>query len=356
MGLPAGAAVTTDRRLAAEPAELATELTAFVAATLDALLAGAPDPPALLRRAAQDVFNTALDSALSSALDTAAGGAGGVEAVIRAAIRAVVANPLNAARPVIHAAGPAGRRPIFVVHGADGDVGWFLKHLAGVPLARPVLGLTAPGWYGEPMPGSVSGLAARHLSEVRRAQPAGPYCIAGYCAGADIAVEMARQLAAAGDEVDGLMLIDPAFDTEPADLDTVVAFRLNQLRKRRHPVMTPYFALADRASAAEVTATLARPGLPGDPVERRFYRGLLTLLGVVGADRADLATPLPFAGTVAFTSGYLAVAEGAADLFVEPARRLLGGRLRIERYDCAHVRVFEDPGFQAALTGIAARR
>ena len=54
-------------------------------------------------------------------------------------------------------------------------------------------------------------MAATYLAELRTIQPRGPYHIGGECIGGIVAHEMARLLAASGDEVELLVLLD----TEP---------------------------------------------------------------------------------------------------------------------------------------------
>ncbi len=240
--------------------EMAAELRSFVIEVLSR------SEPRQWPTAAIDVFNTVTDGA--TPLDVLVG--------------QVLANPLNAVAPLINAAGPPGR-PLYMVHGADGEVGWFLRHLRGTALPRPVWGLVAPGWYGEPMPRSLRQLAATHVRSLRQASPRGPYTLGGYSAGAQVALEMAAQIESAGDRVDAMLLIDPVINAIPLSPADVVGFRLRQLRNRRHPVMEPYFALADRTTHEEVLAALDRMVVPPDPVSRRFYRGLLVLMAVLCA-------------------------------------------------------------------------
>ena len=54
-----------------------------------------------------------------------------------------------------------------------------------------------------------SSLAAKHLDQVRRIQPEGPYRLAGFSLGALVVLELARALNAAGEQVERLLLIDP---------------------------------------------------------------------------------------------------------------------------------------------------
>ena len=78
---------------------------------------------------------------------------------------------------------------------------------------QPSYGLRARGIDddGEAMPSSLPEIAADYVSEVRKIQPHGPYVLGGFCVGGAIAVEMASQLQAAGEEIGLLVLLDPRF-------------------------------------------------------------------------------------------------------------------------------------------------
>ena len=79
---------------------------------------------------------------------------------------------------------------------------------------------------------SVSGLAERCLSEMRRTQPAGPYRLAGLCFGGVVAFEMARLLRAQGESVELLALIDALNPRwrEDATLAMRISARVRQMR------------------------------------------------------------------------------------------------------------------------------
>lgn len=317
---PAAPAAEVARSLSASPEAMSAELRAFITAVLVAEEADERS------RVALDVFNTPATEGLSLA-DT---------------VGEVLANPLNAVAPVIHAAGPPGR-PLFIVHGADGETGWFLRHLRAAPLPRPVYGLTSPAWYGEPMPGSLRALAARHLRALREVQPAGPYTLGGFSAGAVVALEMAGQLERAGERVDAMLLIDPGLSRTPWSTAEVVHFRLNQLRKRRHPVMAPYFALADRVAQEDVLAALAgMAAIPADPVSRRFYRGLLALLGVLSAPSLSLR-PVHPRRCLTLTGQIAQPANGDAGPAGRPQSSLIGCPVDVVTVPGPHARLFEQP-------------
>jgi oxalate---CoA ligase len=104
------------------------------------------------------------------------------------------------------------RTPLFLVHPGDGDV------LAYAVLARrlgpdqPTYALRARGVDdGEQPHSSLVEMATDYVAAVRLVQPCGPYVLGGFCMGAPVAVEMAVQLEAAGEEVAMLVLLDPQF-------------------------------------------------------------------------------------------------------------------------------------------------
>jgi amino acid adenylation domain-containing protein len=109
---------------------------------------------------------------------------------------------------VVQAGG--SRQPFFFLHGE-----WNGGALYTLELAR-ALGSEQPFYLLEPyrfdglkVPPSLEEMAATHLETLRTIQPEGPVLLGGYCNGALLAYEMARQLRAQGQAVDLLLLIDP---------------------------------------------------------------------------------------------------------------------------------------------------
>jgi amino acid adenylation domain-containing protein len=105
------------------------------------------------------------------------------------------------------------RRPFFYLHGAWVE-GWSFHCY---PLAQ-ALGPDQPFYGMDPylldgqqgLP-TMEDIAAAHIKKMRTIQPEGPYLLGGYCNGALVAYEMARQLQAAGHTVDLLFLMDAEF-------------------------------------------------------------------------------------------------------------------------------------------------
>ena len=101
--------------------------------------------------------------------------------------------------------------PVFAVPGVYGNVVCFAEIARELGAEQPFYGLQSVGLDGEREPlESIEEMATQYLREIRRQQPRGPYYFIGACFGAIVAVEMARQVLDAGDQVAFLGLLDPS--------------------------------------------------------------------------------------------------------------------------------------------------
>ncbi len=99
--------------------------------------------------------------------------------------------------------------PLFLVHAAYGNVLNYRALASHLGPDQPVYGLQARGLNGkEPFLTRIEEMAACYVSEVKNIQPEGPYLLGGYCLGGTIALEMARQFRAQGQEVPLLALLE----------------------------------------------------------------------------------------------------------------------------------------------------
>ncbi len=116
---------------------------------------------------------------------------------------------------------PAGEQPaVACVHAIAGDVTCYLALADHLGRDRPVYGLQAEGLDGSRQPlRRVEDMAARYLDILRREQPAGPYLLVGWSMGGVIALEMAQQLGAAGENVPLLVLLEPSVPGIQVPLD-----------------------------------------------------------------------------------------------------------------------------------------
>ncbi|HSN86073.1 MAG TPA: alpha/beta fold hydrolase, partial [Thermoanaerobaculia bacterium] len=107
--------------------------------------------------------------------------------------------------------------PLVCIHPAGGSVACYAA-LARSLGDRPVWALEARGLAaGEEPRTSLEEMATAYIESLRTAQPAGPYALLGWSLGGLIAWEMAKQLAAAGETVEPLILLDTWGRDRPTD-------------------------------------------------------------------------------------------------------------------------------------------
>jgi len=100
--------------------------------------------------------------------------------------------------------------PLFVAPGiGGGSVG--LAYLASALDAdRPIFGFESRGLNPDETPlASMREIAEEFVADMRRVQPEGPYRLLGICWGGVAALEVARQLRDAGQDVAALLMLDP---------------------------------------------------------------------------------------------------------------------------------------------------
>jgi thioesterase domain-containing protein/acyl carrier protein len=137
------------------------------------------------------------------------------------------------------------RPPLFIAPGVSGDVFEHHNLVKYLDPAQPVYGLHAVGLDGRRHPHTtIEEMAAHHVSEILEMQPDGPYLLAGYCFGAEVAYEMAHQLHRQGRHVALLALID-------AEPPTVGMARLSVLARERSK-LEDFLSAGVRGKAAYV--------------------------------------------------------------------------------------------------------
>jgi thioesterase domain-containing protein len=105
---------------------------------------------------------------------------------------------------------PVGtKRPLYIVHGAGGNVVNFYGLTTRIGADQPVYGVQAQALeVDQPALLRMEDMAAHYLTEIRRVQPKGPYHLLGYSFGGVVVLEMAHQLLAAGETVGLLGMLD----------------------------------------------------------------------------------------------------------------------------------------------------
>jgi thioesterase domain-containing protein len=115
----------------------------------------------------------------------------------------------NTASAIVRMQTGGSATPLFIIHGAGGNIIRFYQLAKLVGINRPVYGIQAQSLLsGQSALLRVEDQAAFYLAEIRRVQPTGPYYFIGYSFGGTIAIEIAHQLRALGERVDFLGLLD----------------------------------------------------------------------------------------------------------------------------------------------------
>jgi thioesterase domain-containing protein/acyl carrier protein len=163
-----------------------------------------------------------------------------------------------------------GRRPLFMVHQVGGHVYSFRDLARELGGGRPFYALRSLGLEdGEEPLGTIGEMAEHYLGLVRGEQPRGPYLLGGASMGGMVAFEMAHRLAAAGERVELLVLMDtPCGDQMPAREDNA------------DPV---WLVVRDRTGLELDSGALA-----GLPVAERFERALAAVEEAGLAERLDV--------------------------------------------------------------------
>ncbi len=164
-------------------------------------------------------------------------------------------------------------RPLYLVHGVDGDVLGFAALARRLGEERPFYGLRARGVEGRwPLHRSIDEMASAYLDEVTHVQPAGPYLLGGLCAGGPVAIEMARQLQERGEPVAQVVLIDPRLRPERTPLLLRLAAPWSSLRRGQLWRVVARPAAAVRAAAGSDAAGVAADDAGDRRADRRPAR------------------------------------------------------------------------------------
>ncbi len=108
------------------------------------------------------------------------------------------------------------RTPLFFFHGDWGGAGLYCGYLAQKLGEDQPLHVLVPYRSGKQTVLTMQEMVAHHLKVLREHTPHGPYVLGGYCVGATLAVEVARQLLKEGEKVEYLLLVDPPRGKSPA--------------------------------------------------------------------------------------------------------------------------------------------
>ncbi|MEV6579635.1 amino acid adenylation domain-containing protein [Streptomyces sp. NPDC051582] len=175
--------------------------------------------------------------------------------------------------------------PLWCVHPSGGSGAWYVPLARALPPGRPVRAFQARGLLGGVDPTTIAGIAANYAAELAAHGGHGPHDLLGWSMGANIALEMATQLHAAGHTVAPLTLIEPHLP-HPASRERLAAVGRDMERglRMRDRLRTLPPSAEREAAVAELTTLLLGAGMsPGEaalveqaPIE--VWHSLLTAL------------------------------------------------------------------------------
>ena len=112
---------------------------------------------------------------------------------------------------LLHVNDAGTRTPFFYLHGDLSGGGFYsLKLSRALGPDQPFYVLPPQDIRLLPDAPSIEKMAAAHLAALRAVRPKGPYVIGGFCIGGLVAYELAQQIAAGGEPVEMLLIIDAA--------------------------------------------------------------------------------------------------------------------------------------------------
>ena len=202
---------------------------------------------------------------------------------------------------------PKGNKaPLFLVHGAGGNVLLYqslAKHLAP---EIPLYGLQSQGLNGDNPPlQSIEQMAELYIQEIRSVQPHGPYYLGGYCLGGTVAYEMAQRLTSEGEQVALVAMLD-TYNFSRALKSSFLGFILQKLRFHignfmglRPKHMMQYIKEKYRVARDGEFANLftSRPGFEVEGAARATS-GAEANVQAINDTAAEVYVPKPYAGTI----------------------------------------------------------
>jgi thioesterase domain-containing protein/acyl carrier protein len=215
------------------------------------------------------------------------------------------------------------RSPLFLVHSAGGQVLPYRDLATHLGADQPVFGLQSAGLDGRsPIDGQFEHVAQRYVDEIRQVQPHGPYMLGGYGLGGIIALEMAQQLAASGETV-GLLALIETYNIRSVGWPLPLHQRiLNRF------VLKPFFKLQDFFAAAKVDKGVvtrrrlaATPEAPPPANVAKIYEQALVQYDVkpYPGELVLFLTDRHLAGFPHHLGGWAEVAQGGVQTFRVPS-------------------------------------
>ncbi len=196
-------------------------------------------------------------------------------------------------------------KPLFLVHGAGGNVLLYSALARHMAPEFPLYGLQSQGLDGVSKPlNTIEEMASRYLEEIRVVQPEGPYYLGGYCLGGTVAYEMAQRLQQEGQAV-GLVAMLDTYNFSRALKSSFISFLLQKLRFHfgnfiglRPKHMIEYIKEKVRVARDGELANIltSRPGFEMDEGVARATSGAEASVQAINDNAAETYVPRPYSG------------------------------------------------------------
>jgi thioesterase domain-containing protein len=203
---------------------------------------------------------------------------------------------------------PRGSRPpLFLVHGAGGNVLLYRALAEHLHPDQPLYGLQSKGLDGQNEPlKTIEEMAIEYLREVRKVQPHGPYYLGGYCLGGTVAYEMAQILTREGETAPMIAMLDTYNFSRALKVNfgtflfEKVRFHFGNFTKLRPRDMWDYVREKMRVARDGELANLltSAPGSSSDDGVARAESGVEASVQACNDHAADNYLPTPYAGSL----------------------------------------------------------
>ncbi|MCO5062179.1 MAG: amino acid adenylation domain-containing protein [Kiritimatiellae bacterium] len=232
--------------------------------------------------------------------------------------------------------GQAGHPLLCLLPSDFGDLLIYANLLTHLDDRIPVVGLQCPTMYENDRGlRSMEDLAAWFVRDLRAVQPHGPYYLAGYCFGGLLAMEMARQLTAAGESIGLLGLIDARPFSPKTESSEYLRMRLHgALRAKPRDWKRHIAAKLAMRNEARLIDALARKS-PDKLEKRDLNRWVLETRVLQSYHSSDYAGPIVF----------FYPEESRFELYGDPSCGWLNlaDRVFLHKVPGSHLNMMQDP-------------
>jgi thioesterase domain-containing protein len=212
--------------------------------------------------------------------------------------------------------------PFFCVHGAGGSVFPYIDLARTLGQQHSFYGLQSVARISDvQLTTSIERMATTYAAEIQKLQPHGPYLLGGWSMGGLIAIELARQLSLAGEEIGLLGLVDtypPAYETSASGrrrLSLVAQFAadLMLLAGEHSPELHEHFLTLDEAGQrASILQFMKQNQLLGQNASADEVNRMLSVFEA-NSEAADAYTLQPVEHRILLLSAEAGGGHGLAD-------------------------------------------